>query len=80
MKRALTLAAAGLAAASLGGAASAKDVLKMATIAPGTSAYLTMTTMANVVNQGRTPTNCRWIPPVPRPNTSSRWPRASWTW
>ncbi len=51
MKRTLTLAAAGLVAASLGGAASAKDVLKMATIAPGTSAYLTMTTMANVVNQ-----------------------------
>ncbi len=34
-------------------AASAQEKLKMATIAPGTSAYLTMTTFANLVNQNQ---------------------------
>ncbi len=33
--------------------AQAADKLKMATIAPGTSAYLTMTTFANIVNQNQ---------------------------
>ena len=34
-------------------AVSAQEKLKMATIAPGTSAYLTMTTFANLVNQNQ---------------------------
>lgn len=48
-----TLVLAGIAAAGLAPAVQAKDVIKMATIAPGTSAYLTMTTMASIVNRGQ---------------------------
>ena len=48
-----TLVLAGVAVAGLATAAQAKDVIKMATIAPGTSAYLTMTTMAGIVNRGQ---------------------------
>ena len=42
---------AGAAVLALGGAPQAADVVKMATIAPGTSAYLTQSTMASIVNQ-----------------------------
>lgn len=42
---------AGVFALSLASGASADENLKMATIAPGTSAYLTMTTMATIINQ-----------------------------
>jgi TRAP transporter TAXI family solute receptor len=41
------------AALALGTAASAQEQLKLATIAPGTSAYLTMTTFANIINQNQ---------------------------
>jgi TRAP transporter TAXI family solute receptor len=56
MRKGLRKIAVGLAAATalgLGtvGAAHATQTLKMATIAPGTSAYLTMSTMATIVNQ-----------------------------
>ena len=44
-------ALAGAAVLALGGAPQAADVIKMATIAPGTSAYLTQSTMASIVNQ-----------------------------
>ncbi len=46
-----TLAAGAFALALVGGARAAEHDLKMATIAPGSSAYLTMTTMATLVNQ-----------------------------
>ena len=52
MKPILKMALAGAAALALSAPAAAQQVnLKMATIAPGTSAYLTMTTMATMVNQ-----------------------------
>jgi hypothetical protein len=56
MQARLKTTAAGLVAAAAlgfgaGGAAHAAETLKMATIAPGTSAYLTMSTMATIVNQ-----------------------------
>ncbi|WP_118135542.1 TAXI family TRAP transporter solute-binding subunit [Oceanicella sp. SM1341] len=47
--RQLALAAAALAA--LGTGAGAAEKIRMATIAPGSSAYLTMSTMATIVNQ-----------------------------
>jgi len=53
MKRSLLAALAAFALAFGASAAGAQEVMKMATISPGTSAYLTMTTMANVVNQGQ---------------------------
>ncbi len=46
-----TIAAGALALGLAGGATAAEKELKMATIAPGSSAYLTMTTMATLVNQ-----------------------------
>ncbi|MEX0957110.1 MAG: TAXI family TRAP transporter solute-binding subunit [Rhizobiaceae bacterium] len=46
-----TLAAGAFALGLAGGALAADNELKMATIAPGSSAYLTMTTMATLVNQ-----------------------------
>ena len=46
-----TLLAGAFALALAGGASAQKQDLKMATIAPGSSAYLTMTTMATLVNQ-----------------------------
>lgn len=49
----ITGAALALAGLLVPGAALAKEIVKMATIAPGSSAYLTMTTMANVVNQNQ---------------------------
>jgi hypothetical protein len=56
MRKRLKAIAVGLVAAATlglgaGGAAHAAETLKMATIAPGTSAYLTMSTMATIVNQ-----------------------------
>lgn len=45
--------AAGISAAFGISAAHAQTTVKMATIAPGTSAYLTMTTMAKIINQGQ---------------------------
>lgn len=56
MKILKTLAMA--AALAFGSGAAAQD-LKMATIAPGTSAYLTMSTMATIVNQARDDINIR---------------------
>ena len=47
----LTALAATLSAGLVAGGAQAATTVKMATIAPGTSAYLTMTTMAKIVNQ-----------------------------
>ncbi len=47
-----TIALAG-ALACAGAAATAQEQLKLATIAPGTSAYLTMTTFANIINQNQ---------------------------
>lgn len=44
---------ASLATGLIAGTAHSADVIKMATISPGTSAYLTMTTMAKIVNQGQ---------------------------
>ena len=38
---------------SMGTMAQATETLKMATIAPGSSAYLTMTTMATMINQAQ---------------------------
>ena len=51
MKHVSTAILAGAMAMSLALPAAAQSNLKMATIAPGTSAYLTMTTMATMVNQ-----------------------------
>lgn len=51
MKRVSTTILAGAVALGLAGPVAAQTNLKMATIAPGTSAYLTMTTMATMVNQ-----------------------------
>lgn len=48
-----TLVLAGIAAAGLAPAVQAKDEIEMTTIAPGVSAYLTMTTMASIVNRGQ---------------------------
>lgn len=52
-----TFAAGALALAMAGGAQAAEHNLKMATIAPGSSAYLTMTTMATLVNQALSDVN-----------------------
>lgn len=52
MKLLKTVALAGALSMSMT-ATQAADKLKMATIAPGTSAYLTMTTFANIVNQNQ---------------------------
>lgn len=52
MKHLRALAAAGLLAAA-GATAQAAENLKMATISPGTSAYLTMTTFASLVNRNQ---------------------------
>lgn len=52
MKHLKVIAIAG-ALALTAGAGLAKEKLKMATIAPGTSAYLTMTTFASIVNQNQ---------------------------
>lgn len=49
--KACRLAVAGTLALGVGAAAQAAETLKMATIAPGTSAYLTMSTMATIVNE-----------------------------
>ncbi len=51
MKKQLTFALLGMAFAL--SATQAAERIKMATIAPGTSAYLTMTTFARMVNQGQ---------------------------
>ena len=51
MKTYLKSTLAGALALALSGPAMAETDLKMATIAPGTSAYLTMTTMATIINQ-----------------------------
>ena len=53
MKHIARWALAGALTLSLVGVATAQKKLKMATIAPGTSAYLTMSTMATVVNKAR---------------------------
>jgi hypothetical protein len=53
MNKRLAVILLGAALASGAGAAGAKERLKMATIAPGTSAYLTMSTFANIVNQSQ---------------------------
>jgi len=51
MNATIRFLAAALAVAGLAGGASAAETVKMATIAPGSSAYLVMTTLANLVNQ-----------------------------
>ena len=47
------MALAGACLAGLTGAAGATETLRMATIAPGSSAYLVMTTMATLINQAQ---------------------------
>ncbi len=51
MNTLLKTALAGVVSLGLASAVNAEENLKMATIAPGTSAYLTMTTMATIINQ-----------------------------
>lgn len=53
MKHTFLTAAAVLAGTAMGSTAIAAEKLKMATIAPGSSAYLVMTTMASIVNGGQ---------------------------
>ena len=53
MKRLIKAIIVGASALSLSGAAFAQEKLKMATIAPGSSAYLIMTTMASTVNNSQ---------------------------
>lgn len=53
MRHILKLALVGVAACAISGTALAAEVIKMATIAPGTSAYLTQSTMASIVNQSQ---------------------------
>ncbi|WP_209428103.1 TAXI family TRAP transporter solute-binding subunit [Pararhodobacter sp. SW119] len=53
MKLQLKAALAGACLAGLAGSAGATETLRMATIAPGSSAYLVMTTMATLINQAQ---------------------------
>lgn len=53
MKKQLTYALIGMALGLTSSQVQAAERIKMATIAPGTSAYLTMTTFARMVNQGQ---------------------------
>ncbi len=53
MRHFLKFALVGVAACAISGTALGAEVIKMATIAPGTSAYLTQSTMASIVNQGQ---------------------------
>lgn len=50
--RQTVIAALGLLSLVFAGTAVAQQKLKMATIAPGTSVYQTMTTFADIVNKG----------------------------
>ena len=61
-----------------GGSAVAQQKLKMATIAPGTSAYQTMTTFANLVNKGQTAFEIT-VDATGAATKCWKWAKESWT-